>query len=179
MRQERESCCDNVATRLCGDPLTYAETLARLERLRSPGPLVLAGSGGRLKTRIERLVGVQGQPAGSPLVTFGLAVGLVSLLGVAGVMAQSGGMTPDASPVASPTLPERSLWVDILGDVTFTDDYLGVADVGEDGLFCARGAPQWGAVPLVCHYGWERWKSLFLQRGRDAQAREKRRKQHF
>ena len=135
MRQERESCCDDVAARLCGDPLAYVETLARLERLRSPGPLVLAGSGGRLKRRIERLVGVQGQPAGSPLVTFGLAFGLVCSLGVAGVMAQSGGMTPDASPVASPTLSERSLWVDILGDVTFTDDYLGVADVGEDGVF--------------------------------------------
>ena len=135
MRQERESCCDDIATRLCGDPLAYAETLARLERLRSPGPLVLAGSGGRLKNRIERLVGVQGKPSGSPLVTFGLALGLVCSLGVAGVLAQSGGMTPDVSPVASPTLPERSLWVDILGDVTFTDDYKNIADVGEDGLF--------------------------------------------
>ncbi len=135
MRQERESCCDDVATRLCGDPLAYAETLARLERLRSPGPLVLAGSGGRLKNRIERLVGVQGKPSGSPLVTFGLAVGLVCFLGVAGVMAQSGRMTPNASHVASPTLPERSLWVDILGDVSFTDDYKYIADVGEDGLF--------------------------------------------
>ena len=135
MRQERESCCDDIATRLCGDPLAYAETLARLERLRSPSPLVLAGSGGRLKNRIERLVGVQGKPSGSPLVTFGLAVGLVGLLGVAGVLAQSGGAVPDASPVVPLTLPERSLWVDILGDVTFTDDYKNIADVGEDGLF--------------------------------------------
>ena len=134
VREEREACCDNVATRLCGNPLAYAETLARLERLRGPGPLVLAASGGRLKARIERLLGLRSAPTGSPLVTFGLALGLVGVLGVAGVLAQSGGATFDASPV-SPTLPERSLWVDILGDVTFTDDYLGVAAVGVNGLF--------------------------------------------
>ena len=134
VREEREACCDAVATRLCGNPLAYAETLARLERLRGPGPLVLAASGGRLKARIERLLGLRSAPTGSPLVTFGLALGLVGLLGVAGVMAQSGGATLDASPV-SPTLPERSLWVNILGDVTFTDDYSGVADVGVNGLF--------------------------------------------
>ena len=97
VREEREACCDAVATRLCGDPLAYAETLARLERLRGPGPLVLAASGGRLKTRIERLLGLRRTPTGSPLVTFGLALGLVGVLGVAGVLAQSGG-TADTPP---------------------------------------------------------------------------------
>ena len=63
MRGERESCCDDVATKLCGNPLAYAETLARLERLRGPGPLVLAGSGGRRRPVIERLLGVQGTTA--------------------------------------------------------------------------------------------------------------------
>ena len=117
MRQERESCCDDIATRLCGDPLAYAETLARLERLRSPGPLVLAGSGGRLKRRIERLVGVRRAPAGSPLVTFGLALGLVCSLGVAGVLAQSDAASSELGTTVSthcqnPYFPvaEGSVW---------------------------------------------------------------------
>ena len=68
------------------------------------------------------------------MVTFGLALGLVGMLGVAGVLAQSSGATFDASP-DSLELPERSLWVDILGDVTFIDNYSDIADVGENGLF--------------------------------------------
>lgn len=57
MRQERENCCDDIAVRVCGDPVVYARALADLEQLRFPMPsLAMAASGGSLLKRIERLI---------------------------------------------------------------------------------------------------------------------------
>ena len=58
VRDEREHVCDDLAVRVCGDALTYARALTRMERLRrAPSPQVaLAASGGNLTARILRLV---------------------------------------------------------------------------------------------------------------------------
>jgi len=57
VRIERELCCDDVAVAWCADPLLYAETLNRLQELRSEtlSPALAAG-GGDLMYRIKRLV---------------------------------------------------------------------------------------------------------------------------
>jgi uncharacterized protein (TIGR03435 family) len=58
MRIEREHCCDDMAVRVCGNRVAYAEALARLEesRVRNPEP-ALAATGGELLGRIRRLLG--------------------------------------------------------------------------------------------------------------------------
>jgi bla regulator protein blaR1 len=61
MRMERELCCDDTAVALCGDPVSYARTLADLEQMRlGTEALGMAATGGTLLERIARLLG---QPA--------------------------------------------------------------------------------------------------------------------
>jgi beta-lactamase regulating signal transducer with metallopeptidase domain len=57
IREERELCCDDLAVVVAGDPLLYADALARLEVLRGEATLALAANGGSLLTRIARLIG--------------------------------------------------------------------------------------------------------------------------
>jgi beta-lactamase regulating signal transducer with metallopeptidase domain len=60
IRQERELCCDDIAVRLCGNPISYARALTALERLRSRAPLAAMGATGKpLLYRIQRLMGVR------------------------------------------------------------------------------------------------------------------------
>ena len=57
IRQERERCCDEVAAQVCGDRVVVARALATLEFLKPlPSRLLVAGSGGRLTTRIRLLL---------------------------------------------------------------------------------------------------------------------------
>jgi beta-lactamase regulating signal transducer with metallopeptidase domain len=58
MRAERENCCDDLAVQVCGDVLTYARALSRMEELRGQMPaLAMAADGGSLLERVRRLVG--------------------------------------------------------------------------------------------------------------------------
>lgn len=89
IRQERENCCDDIASDLCENPIRYAEALVRMEELRTPaGGLALAATGGSLKTRIRRLLGKTSHESStswwvgglvSLLIVFGLVVTLSSL----------------------------------------------------------------------------------------------------
>ena len=57
IRAEREHACDDLAVRVCGDRVLYAEALADLETLRSDPPVLgLAATDGVLMRRIRRLV---------------------------------------------------------------------------------------------------------------------------
>ncbi len=70
VREERESCCDDLAVAACGDRLLYARALANLEGLRAAGMPAPAfgtlgadgGAGGSLLGRIRRLVAPQAPP---------------------------------------------------------------------------------------------------------------------
>jgi TonB family protein len=90
IRQEREHCCDDAAVLACGDPILYASALAGLEELRTQPRYILdlapAASGGRLMSRIERLLQTRkGQPSASfghiliPAVLVATALGVASL----------------------------------------------------------------------------------------------------
>ena len=57
VRVERENCCDDLAVAVCGDPLTYAHALTKMEQLRGVSPqLAMAANNGSLLHRICRLV---------------------------------------------------------------------------------------------------------------------------
>lgn len=84
IREERENCCDDVAVRTCGDPVTYARALATLEELRSaPAQLALAAGGGSLLQRIQRLLGKSGSTTGPAAWPLAGAIVVVALMTVA------------------------------------------------------------------------------------------------
>jgi len=57
VRVERENCCDDLAVAVCGDPVTYAHALTKMEQLRSVSPqLAMAVNNGSLLHRIRRIV---------------------------------------------------------------------------------------------------------------------------
>lgn len=79
VRQERESCCDDLAVAVCGDRLSYARALAALEGLRTPR-LALGADGGSLLRRIRRLAGVPETAGGAPVAWVAGALALALLL---------------------------------------------------------------------------------------------------
>ncbi|MDA0920009.1 MAG: carboxypeptidase regulatory-like domain-containing protein [Planctomycetota bacterium] len=84
IRQERENCCDDIASAVCGNPIRYAEALIRMEELRTPaGGLAMAATGGSLALRIRRLLG---QPARESSRQNWWIGGFVSLLIVAALV---------------------------------------------------------------------------------------------
>ncbi|MFO0977806.1 MAG: M56 family metallopeptidase [Planctomycetaceae bacterium] len=88
IRQEREYCCDDVASASCGNARHYVEALLRLEELRSvPKSVIVASTGGNLLQRARRLLGpVDSQEVVPPwhagaallLATFGIGIALFS-----------------------------------------------------------------------------------------------------
>lgn len=107
IRQERENCCDDIASDLCENPIRYAEALVRMEELRAPSSgLALAATGGSLSLRIRRLLGQPARENSSPNWWVG---GLVSLLIVVAlilsVISQSAETLAEenANPEASPS----------------------------------------------------------------------------
>lgn len=105
IRQEREHCCDDAAVQACGDSILYASALAGLEELRMQPTLVTdlapAASGGRLMSRIQRLLRPRiTQSTAAPLAALLPALLLVASLGVASLSA-SAPTTPE-SPTSAP-----------------------------------------------------------------------------
>ena len=64
IRAEREHCCDVVALSVCGDAVSYAEALVELESWRTVhSRLAIAATGGKLLTRVRRLLGAPADDA--------------------------------------------------------------------------------------------------------------------
>jgi beta-lactamase regulating signal transducer with metallopeptidase domain len=113
IRVEREHCCDDVAVRVCGDPVDYAAALAELEAWRSGGTtLAMAAVGGSLIERVRRVLKLPPAHESRSLgwgVTLGLTV--VSVVVAGGIYVSSFGPSPQApaqnaeqqvEPIASP-----------------------------------------------------------------------------
>ena len=98
IRVEREHCCDDVALRVCGDAVEYAEALAEMESRRTVNGLALAATGGSLLLRIQRILGVTTPPAAVASTPWVVGPTLALLLtATAATLAQ---VSPPASPAA-------------------------------------------------------------------------------
>ncbi len=94
IRQEREHCCDDAAVPACGDPILYASALVGLEELRIHPHLIPelapAASGGRLMSRISRLLQPRAGKSAPSLATVLIpAALLVAALGAATLSARA------------------------------------------------------------------------------------------
>lgn len=59
IRIEREQCCDDIAVAVCGDAVSYARALTKLEEFRhTSAQLAMAASGGHLLNRIRYLLNI-------------------------------------------------------------------------------------------------------------------------
>jgi hypothetical protein len=84
IRREREHCCDDLAVAVCGDRLAYAKALSFLEERRSPMPAGAFGAtGGVLKMRIARLLGLKQPPVFPRTPAVILLVLVVAIAGLA------------------------------------------------------------------------------------------------
>lgn len=84
IRIERELCCDDIAVQSCGDPVGYARALTALARQRLSAPQVsMAATGGSLKYRVQRLLGVTprelGQSGAPGVIAFSVAVAALAM----------------------------------------------------------------------------------------------------
>ena len=117
VRHERELCCDDLAVRVCGDPIRYARALTTLERLRSMAPApVLGSTGGPLAYRIQRLLGAAA-PEYTPTKMSGI---LVFSLGLACLALSLNWARGQSQPAVQRTAPshmrgERGVAVDLGG----------------------------------------------------------------
>src|SRR6185503_15076609 len=60
IRVERERCCDDLAVRVCGDRVVYAQALVALEKARSVEPvLALPTAGYGVADRVRRILGAR------------------------------------------------------------------------------------------------------------------------
>ena len=105
IRQEREHCCDDAAVQACGDPILYASALARLEELRAQSSripdLAPAASGGRLMSRIQRLLRPRtAHDLATPIIVLGPALLLVAAFGTV-TLSASGPVKPMPAATAS------------------------------------------------------------------------------
>ena len=94
LRRIREECCDDVAVRAGGRPATLARALVHLVEFRGrPGRLAVAGSGGELFTRIERLLALpprRPQAAAHPASAIAAAAAIsLSAMAAAGLGARA------------------------------------------------------------------------------------------
>jgi GWxTD domain-containing protein len=102
LRREREHCCDDLAVEVTGDRLAYANALTQLEQRRCAlmPKGAFAATGGILKKRIERLLGINRAPQFPRSIAIVL---FATATAVAGLIAQGASRTPSANGQGSPS----------------------------------------------------------------------------
>ncbi|MFO0902363.1 MAG: carboxypeptidase regulatory-like domain-containing protein [Pirellulales bacterium] len=107
IRQERENCCDDLASAMCGNPVEYAQALVRMEELRGlPSQVALTARGGDLLARVRRLIAIREPDRLSPW----WVSGALSMFVASSIVAGLWFATADASvlqQVASDAMDEK------------------------------------------------------------------------
>ncbi len=107
IRIERENCCDDMAVRVVGNRLEYAQALAQMAEIGSqPVKLAAAANGGDLLTRIRRLVDGRAMRPQTPSIWAGGAISL--LLGCLVVLAIAINVEPTSATAQPPETPRAT-----------------------------------------------------------------------
>jgi GWxTD domain-containing protein len=103
IRRERENCCDDLAVGISGDRLAYAKALTFLEAQRGPAPAgAMAATGGVLKMRIARLLGVNENPVFPRTAAVILLAVAGAVAGLAVLQAARAQSAPEQKPQEKP-----------------------------------------------------------------------------
>ena len=98
--EEREHCCDDIAATICGDPVALAKALTAMESIRCQQELLVAASGGKLTTRIQRLLGEEPGVGRSTwpvgIIIASLMIGLAWTLVPSGIESANASIEPNA-----------------------------------------------------------------------------------
>ena len=62
IRTERENCCDDIAIKMCGNPLTYAKALVNLQEMYHTAPRMAMSFSGRKNQLLNRVKRILNQP---------------------------------------------------------------------------------------------------------------------
>ena len=62
VKKERENCCDDLAIQLCGDSMTYAKALVRIQEMQLKGPRLAMGFSGNKNQLLNRIKRILNQP---------------------------------------------------------------------------------------------------------------------
>jgi beta-lactamase regulating signal transducer with metallopeptidase domain len=143
IREERENCCDDLAVRICGDPVAYARALATLEELRpAPAQLVLAAGGAPLLQRIKRLLGRNRDSAVRPVWPLAGIFAALLLIGVAvglrghRVLAANANAEQTSTAKAMPTTNSAPVTTNVSSEsVTNRSDRVTATTLVQDGKF--------------------------------------------
>ncbi len=119
IRKEREYCCDDIAVSLTGNAQGYARTLLTLAEMRVS--LAPSANGGQLFTRVSRLL----QPLETDMKPSYIFAGLSSL----GVLVA---LFLTVVNVSVAQEDKAELWVTVVGDVTFSEDYSEITRMAPD-----------------------------------------------
>jgi beta-lactamase regulating signal transducer with metallopeptidase domain len=115
IRKEREYCCDDIAVSFTGNVQSYAQTLLSLAEMRVQ--LAPSATGGQLFTRVSRLL----QPLETDMKPSYFFAGLSSL----GILVA---LLLTVVNVSVAQEDKAELWVTVVGDVTFSEDYSEIID---------------------------------------------------
>lgn len=98
MRSERENCSDDLALKLCDEPITYIKALSNIEEFRltkSNIMVALSNNKEHLLSRIKRMVTGKNQTIASPVFLLAVAfliVGILSLKPMVHAASETGGI---------------------------------------------------------------------------------------
>lgn len=143
VREERENCCDDIATAATGDAIDYAHALIALEEARGVPGLAMGVGGGSLGSRIRRLLDRADDPASMRVSVIAsalcLALACAAALCITGVSLDSswnlqiGGSV--AARAADPTHPSTTAMGTRSARALTADDFVTMRIHGIDGAY--------------------------------------------
>lgn len=160
MRVEREQACDDIAVAVCGDPVSYAQALTRVEDLRHvPTQLAMAVSRGDLLSRIRHVLNAHTHPANRSNVWAAGAVA-VSVLVLLLVFAQESayslpkpvGIFADYADIGSPPVPGEIGYDKAMDEYRITASGRGSSGIGDELFYVYR--PMRGSWRIEATFEW-------------------------
>ena len=175
VREEREHCCDDVASAVCGDRGVYADALVRVDELRgdSVGLAIAASGGGAMFMRVQRVLGI-GRDGGGMRMRSLVGVFLV-MMGLMGLWWVEGGgdrSVRGAGPVAATMPAECDVLRGRLLEVGTEKPVTGArVDANCEG-YESRIMTTDGAGRFTCKVGRGAWEVRFIQVGPESYVTE-------
>ena len=174
VREEREHCCDDVASAVCGDRAVYAEALLQVDELRggSVGLGMAASGGGEMFLRVQRVLGIGRDGGGMRMRSLvGILLVMMGVVGLSWVEGRGERSVSAAAPVAA-TMPAEVTLRGRLLEIGTEKPVAGArVDANCEG-YESRIMTTDGEGAFTCKLGRGAWEVRFIQVGPDVYVTE-------